>query len=84
MNLTTGTVAKTIEDLAPIILAAAAASGGSSVAVNLAISLIQAAMQMSQAGQITSEELAVLFETIGKSVNDTHVKWASMNATQKV
>ena len=81
MTTTTSTVAaQTVEGLAPAIIAAAIGSSGSTAGAAVAISFMQAAMQMQQAGQMTPDDLVKLFATISAGVQSAHDKWVAMNA----
>jgi hypothetical protein len=77
---------QTAESLAPAILAAAAASDPRVAVVAqfapVAIQLLQSAMQLQQAGVISSTELAAMFALIGNGIQNTHSQWAAMNAAE--
>ncbi len=85
MNTATDTALKTAEALLPTILAAAgtAASPQAAAIVALApiaLQFLQSAMQLQQAGAMTSDQLAALFASIGQGIQSSHDKWAAMNA----
>lgn len=80
MTTTSTVVAQTVEGLAPAIIAAAIGASGSATGAAVAISIMQAAMQMQQAGQMTPDDLVKLFATISSSIQTAHDKWTSMNA----
>ena len=84
--LTAGQVAlQTAESLAPAIATAIAASNpGAASALALApivIQLMQAATNAAQAGALTADQLATLFQHVGSGVLATHNAWNAMNAT---
>ena len=80
-------VAKTIEELAPVALGAAAAaasagSGNAALALQLvpvAIQAIQSAQQLAQAGALSPAQLAALFAQIGAGIKQTHDQWEALN-----
>ena len=80
MSDTASTIAKTVgstlAELAPVLLAAAAgpAVGGAKsilLASQLASILINTAQSYHAAGQMTTDELAILYKTIGQSLQNT-------------
>lgn len=78
------TAVQTAEALAPAILAtAAAADPRAAVALQLApvaIQAMQSALQLAQAGAMTPEQLAALWQTVGAGVQKAHSDWEAMNA----
>lgn len=86
MNTVTSTALQTAEVLAPSILAAVAASDPRVAAVAqfapVALQLLQSAIQLQQAGVISSTELASMFGSIGNGIQSTHLQWAAMNAAE--
>jgi hypothetical protein len=83
MTTSTSTVvAQTIEGLAPAIIAAAIGSSGSQTGVAVALSFMQAAAQMQQAGQMTADDLVKLFQTVSSGIQTAHDKWVAMNTAQ--
>ncbi len=84
MSDTIDTVATVIEEAAPI---AAAATSNPEVAMALklapvAIQMLQAAHEITQAGAMTPEQLAVLWNIIGQGIQNTHAAWQALNATK--
>lgn len=63
---------------------AADLSGNPSVAAALrlapvAIQLLQSAIQLTQAGAFTNEQLATLWNQIGQGIQNSHNQWVAMN-----
>lgn len=87
MDTVTSTVVATAEAMLPAILlsasgAAAPAMASVAALAPVAIQLMNSAMQFTQAGMMTPEQLASLFATIGSNLNTAHSQWAAMNAAQ--
>ena len=80
------TIVATAEELAPVALAAAAASTPGNAEVALAVKLapialqtLQSALQLSQAGALSPAQLAALFSQIGAGIQQTHNQWEALN-----
>lgn len=86
------TALQTAEAAAPALLAAGAgvatvANPNAALALQLApvaIQAIQSAVQLTQAGAMTPEQLAALWAQIGAGVQKAHNDWAAMNAPASV
>ncbi len=84
MTDTIDTVATVIEDVAPI---AEAATGNPEVAMALklapiAMQMLEAAHQMTQAGAMNPEQLAVLWNIVGQGIQHTHAAWQALNTAK--
>jgi hypothetical protein len=84
-NVIGATALQTAEALAPVILAAAGTALSPQTAAivalaPIALSFLQSATQLEQAGAMTPAQLASLFLSIGQGVQSTHDKWVAMNA----
>ena len=82
-------IAQTVEQVAvavaPAVLAATTKSNPQVAAIAtlapIAISLLQNATQLQQAGSMSQQQLANLFESISQGIVATHAQWESLTKT---
>lgn len=85
MDTITSTALATAEALLPTLLltvggvAANPAAASAAALAPVALQLLNSAMQFSQAGVMTPEQLASLFATIGANINASHAQWQAAN-----
>lgn len=47
----------------------------------IAIDMLNSAVKLTQAGAMTQDQLAGLFQTIGQGIQSTHAQWTALNKT---
>ena len=72
---------QTIETIASVAAIASPQAATVAALAPIAISMLNNAVQLTQAGAMTQDQLAALFQTIGQGVQSIHKQWAALNPT---